>query len=163
MDSADEVSQRVHECGGTVAVGPLQAEQAGRPAMAADVSGAVFGLWQGEEHLGWQVADWNHLAPDVPTAAAFYRGVLGRQPSPRPDGSADLLVDGEPVVGIHCGTAPGWPHWQVHFAVTDADLTVRQAVGLGGQVLDGPEETPYGRAARPADPQGGRFSVIEVG
>ncbi|WP_159041642.1 hypothetical protein [Streptomyces sp. WM4235] len=64
VDSADEVSQRVHECGGTV----------------------------------------------------------------------DLLVDGEPVAGIRCGMAPGWPHWQVRFAVTDADLTVRQAVG---QVLDG--------------------------
>ncbi|MCY0931414.1 hypothetical protein OTB20_35580 [Streptomyces sp. H27-H1] len=35
--------------------------------------------------------------------------------------------------------------------------------GLGGQVLDGSEETPYGRAGRPADPRGGRFSVIEVG
>lgn len=124
MDSADEVSLRLQECGGTVAVGPA-AGGAGR-------------------------------------AAAFYRAVLGRQPSPRPNGSADLLVDGEPVTGIRCGTAPGRPHSQVHFAVTDADLTVRQAVELGGQVLDGPEETPYGQAARLADPRGGRFSVVEV-
>ncbi len=75
MDSADEVSLRLQECGGTVAVGPA-AGGAGR-------------------------------------AAAFYRAVLGRQPSPRPNGSADLLVDGEPVTGIRCGTAPGRPHSQV--------------------------------------------------
>ncbi|WP_404962318.1 VOC family protein [Streptomyces sp. 147326] len=86
MDSADEVSQRVHECGGTV----------------------------------------------------------------------DLLVDGEPMAGIRCGTAPGRPHWQVHFAVTDADLTARQAVGLGGQVLDGPEETrTVGRPGSPIRGEGG--------
>ncbi|WP_344469026.1 VOC family protein [Kitasatospora kazusensis] len=169
VDSADEVSQRVHECGGTVAVGPLQAEHAGRLAIAADVSGAVFGLWQGEEHLGWQVAGepgapaWNELlTPDVPAAAGFYRAVLGQQPSPGPDGTTRLLVDGEPVAGVRRGSGARRPRWQVHFAVADADLTARQAVGLGGQILDGPLDTPRGRVARLADPQGGRFAVVQL-
>lgn len=48
--------------------------------------------------------------------------------------SRSSLVDGEPVEGIRCDRAPGRPHRQAHFAVTDADLTVRRVVG---QVLDG--------------------------
>ncbi|MDH6580193.1 VOC family protein [Kitasatospora sp. MAP5-34] len=172
VDNADEVSQRVNECGGTVAVGPLQAEHAGRLAIAADLSGAVFGLWQGEEHLGWEVSGepgapaWSELlTPDVPAAAVFYRAVLGQDPSPDRDGNTALLVDGRPVAGIRRSTTPsggGRPHWQVHFAVADADLTVRQTVGLGGQVSDGPQDTPYGRVAWLNDPQGGRFAVVQL-
>ncbi len=166
VDSADEVSQRVYACGGTVAVGPLQAEHAGRLAIAADVSGAVFGFWQGEDHLGWEVAGepgaaaWTELVtPDVPGAAGFYAAVFGQEAAGS-SGGTTLRVDGAAVAGVTLGE--GRPRWQVHFAVGDVDLTVRQTVGLGGQVLDGPQGTPWGRVARLADPQGGRFSVVQL-
>ncbi|GAA2749084.1 VOC family protein [Kitasatospora cinereorecta] len=176
VDDADEVSQRVRECGGTVAVGPLQAERAGRLAVAADLSGAVFGLWQGQEHPGWEVAGepgapvWNELVtPDESAAAVFYRAVLGRtvveaeaSAVARGEDDARLLVDGRPVAGIRHGVGPepGPARWQVHFAVADADLTAHQASQLGGRVVLGPYDTPHGRVARLADPQGGRFSVV---
>ncbi|MFB7665538.1 VOC family protein [Kitasatospora sp. NPDC056138] len=163
VDDADLVSQRIRECGGTVAVGPLQAERAGRLAIAADVWGAVFGLWQGEEHLGWEVVDepgapvWSELlTPDEQSAAAFYRMVFG--PSvPQQDATA-------PLAGIRHSTdlRDGPPRWRVHFAVGDVDLTVAQAVALGGAVLVPPHEGPAGRVARLADPQGGRFSVVQL-
>ncbi|WP_354642600.1 VOC family protein [Kitasatospora camelliae] len=178
VDSADEVAQRVRECGGTVAVGPLQAERAGRMAIAADLSGAVFGLWQGGEHLGWEVVGepgapaWNELVTaDEASAMVFYRSVLGRSvvaaeagAVARGEDDAQLLVGGRPVAGIRHSSdlREGPARWRVHFAVHDTDLTVHQALALGGRLLLGPYDTPYGRVARLADPQGGRFSVVRL-
>ncbi|MET8540727.1 VOC family protein [Kitasatospora sp. NPDC004799] len=170
VDDADRTAQLVRACGGTVAVGPLQAERAGRMAIAADVSGAVFGLWQGEEHLGREAGRepgapaWSELlTPDARGAAGFYATVLDRPVHAGPDESA-LLVDGRPVAGIrHRAELRGHPpRWRTHFAVRDAGLTARHAVELGGRVLVDPQDTARGRAARLADPQGGHFSVLEV-
>ncbi|AUY49567.1 VOC family protein [Streptomyces sp. CB01881] len=171
VDSADATAQLVRECGGTVAVGPLQAERAGRLAIAADVSGAVFGLWQGEEHPGREAGPepggpaWAELlTPDEEGAASFYGAVLGRPVAPADGGSA-LVVDDLPVAGIRSGAALRGhpPRWRVHFAVRDAVLTSRLAVELGGRVLVEPHATGRGRVARLADPQGGHFSVLETG
>lgn len=167
-DSADDVAQRVRECGGTVAVGPLQAESAGRLAIAADPSGAVFGLWQGEEHPGREAGDrpgepvWSELVtPDRESACEFYGAVFGR-PVAEHGGGASLLVDGRPVAAITGGGPHGHqPRWRVHFAVADAELTARRAERLGGRVLSAPYGTPRGRVARLADPRGGRFSVLQ--
>lgn len=155
VDQADDVAQRVRECGGTVAVGPLQAEHAGRLAIASDVSGAVFGLWQGEQHQGWELVDvpgapaWAELlTPDRTTAATFYGAVFGRQPEPAIRPAADLR--------------DGPPRWRVHFTVADPDLTAAQVLRLGGRVLVPPHDTGRGRVARLTDPQGGRFSVVGV-
>lgn len=164
VDSADEVSQRIRECGGTLAVGPLQAERAGRLAIAADLSGAVFGIWQGEEHLGWEVVGepgapaWAELVTaDEAGAASFYRAVLGR---PGAGGGED--PQGPPAAGIRRSTELRGrpPRWRVCFAVADTDLTARRAEGLGGRVLVEPYESAQGRFARLADPQGGHFSVV---
>ncbi|MFJ2581194.1 VOC family protein [Kitasatospora aureofaciens] len=170
VDSADSTAQLVRECGGTVAVGPLQAERAGRMAIAADVSGAVFGLWQGEEHTGREAGPepggpaWAELlTPDAEGAAAFYATILGRPVRPA-GGESALLVHGRPVAGIRHGAELRGhpPRWRVHFAVRDAELTTRRATELGGRVLVEPHDTARGRAARLADPQGGHFSVLEA-
>ena len=39
-------AELIRECGGTVGVGPLDADNGGRMAVAVDPSGAVFGIWQ---------------------------------------------------------------------------------------------------------------------
>ncbi|MED7951267.1 VOC family protein [Streptomyces sp. BE303] len=170
VDDADRATQSVRECGGTVAVGPLQAERAGRLAIASDVSGAVFGLWQGEEHPGRETGPepggpaWAELlTPDADGAAAFYRAVLGVSAAAAEGGSA-LLVGGRPVAGIRRGDELRGhpPRWRSHFAVRDVDLTARRAAELGGRVLVPPQETVRGRAARLADPRGGHFSVLEA-
>ncbi|MFD0349437.1 VOC family protein [Kitasatospora aburaviensis] len=133
------------------------------------MSGAVFGLWQGEEHTGREAGPepggpaWAELlTPDEAGAAAFYGTVLGR-PVAAADGGSALLVDGRPVAGLRPGTELRGhpPRWRVHFAVRDTGLTARRAVELGGRVLVEPHATARGRAARLADPQGGHFSVLE--
>ncbi|GAA1981878.1 VOC family protein [Kitasatospora viridis] len=178
VDSTDAASARVRDCGGTVAVGPLQSDRAGRLAIAADLTGAFFGLWEGEEHLGWEVVGepgapvWSELLTnDEPLAAAFYGSVFQRQvveadPSAvaRGEEDATLRVEGHRVAGLRQTTdlRDGPPRWRIYFAVTDVDLTVRQCRALGGSVLVEPHDTPYGRVARLADPEGGRFSVVAL-
>ncbi|GAA1190917.1 hypothetical protein F4556_002028 [Kitasatospora gansuensis] len=153
VDQADDVAQRIRECGGTVAVGPLQAADAGRLAIASDIAGAVFGLWQGEQHHGWDVRN-------VPGAPAWAELLT-------PDQEAGFFYDMVFGSGVERTVRPGAlrdgpPRWRVHFAVADPDLTAAQAERLGGRVLVAPHDTDRGRVARLADPQGGRFSVVGV-
>jgi predicted enzyme related to lactoylglutathione lyase len=52
-------------------------------------------------------------------------------------------------------------HWQVYFAVADADATAAKITELGGSILAQPFDTPAGRIAAAADPQGAAFSIIK--
>ncbi|MFF4652442.1 VOC family protein [Streptomyces sp. NPDC001380] len=168
-DSTDRTAQRIRACGGTVAVGPLQADDAGRLVVASDVTGAVFGVWEGGRHLGWQAVGepgapaWTELVtPDRGMAEAFYGSVFGSSVARSGDGSV-LRVAGRDVAGIRgAGELRGGPpRWRTYFAVADADAAAARAVELGGRMLVGPQESPYGRVVRLADPEGGHFSLVE--
>ncbi|AXI79822.1 VOC family protein [Peterkaempfera bronchialis] len=168
-DSTDGTAQRIRECGGTVAVGPLQADESGRLVIASDVSGAVFGVWEGQEHQGWQTVGvpgapaWTELVTsDGDAAAAFYGSVFGPAVE-RSGDDAVLRVEGRAVAGIRGAAAlrGGPPRWRIYFAVADADRAARRAVELGGRLLVEPQESPHGRVARLSDPEGGRFSVVQ--
>ena len=54
-------------------------------------------------------------------------------------------------------------HWQVYFAIDDVDATAASAEALGGLVLTGPEDSPYGRLAHIMDPMGVPFSIMRPG
>jgi predicted enzyme related to lactoylglutathione lyase len=53
-------------------------------------------------------------------------------------------------------------NWSVDFWVDDVDATADKAVELGGRVMEPPFDTPAGRTAVLADPQGAVFSVSKV-
>ncbi len=46
VESADEAAARVKELGGAVHAGPFDVGEAGRMAVIADPTGAMFGIWQ---------------------------------------------------------------------------------------------------------------------
>jgi predicted enzyme related to lactoylglutathione lyase len=52
--------------------------------------------------------------------------------------------------------------WQIYLGVEDVDAAVARAVDLGGSLVEAPEETPYGRVARIADPTGVQIKVVQV-
>jgi hypothetical protein len=167
-DSADEVAQRVREYGGTVAVGPLDAEKAGRLVIGADLFGAVFGIWEGLEHPGWNrhgepgSVAWCELhAQQVQGSAAFYAGAFGMAAVERRPDWAELLAGGAPVAWISGrGVDPlSTPRWRVCFAVADVDAAAERAVQLGGSVLQPPHDRPHGRVAVLRDREGEDFSV----
>lgn len=54
-------------------------------------------------------------------------------------------------------------HWMAYFAVADCDAAVARVVALGGSLVREPFDSPYGRIALVAGPQGETFSVLQAG
>jgi predicted enzyme related to lactoylglutathione lyase len=84
VDSADETASRVRDAGGSVLTEPFDVMGAGRMGVFADPEGAVFCVWQPNEHKGAQVVNehgavnFNTLSTrDVASAKAFYGSVFG--------------------------------------------------------------------------------------
>ncbi|MFF4171691.1 VOC family protein [Streptomyces sp. NPDC001744] len=172
-EDADETAESIRCCGGTVAVGPLDAAEAGRLAICSDPTGAVFGVWQAEAHHGTATAGpgtpvWNELLTyETSSAGEFYRAVFGFEVEPVPSTGQDyaaLHVEGIPVASLH-GVGEGLPrdrgpHWMTYFEVADADAAARLVVELGGRVLRPPHDGPAGRLAVVADPEGAVFTLV---
>ncbi|WP_128374889.1 VOC family protein [Streptomyces cavernae] len=173
----DLTAETVRHCGGTVGVGPLDAEHAGRMAIAADPSGAVFGIWQAAAHHGIGVYGvpgtpaWNELLTrDTASVTKFYRTVFGYEEEPVVSADFDyvtLALKGRPVAAVH-GVGRGLPrdrgpHWMTHFEVADPDEAANRVIELGGHVVKPPRDTAHGRTATVADPEGAVFSVVHTG
>jgi uncharacterized protein len=84
VDSADETASKVKQAGGNVLMEPFDVMQAGRMACFADPEGAVFFVWQANEHKGARVVNehgslnFNNLGTrDVEGAKNFYGTVFG--------------------------------------------------------------------------------------
>lgn len=170
-DSADRAAEGVRERGGTLAVGPLAFDQ-GRIVLAADPAGAAFGVWEGEPGVESWMKDpgapvWIELRTPDPFAAALFYGEVFRWDDQDIDHfgvqyeheRVVLRSEGRTVAAL-CAVPGVAPHWEVFFSVADTDRAVEEAVKLGGSVASPAENTPYGRAARLRDVEGGLFSVI---
>jgi predicted enzyme related to lactoylglutathione lyase len=72
-----------------------------------------------------------------------------------------LQAGGRDVAGaMPIGAAVGMPpHWSAYFSVEDCDAVADHAIDLGGQQYMR-DNSPAGRLAFLADPQGGQFCVI---
>lgn len=86
VDSADETAAKVRDAGGSVVMEPFDVMDAGRMAVFADPEGAVFMVWQPNQHKGSQVVNehgsnnFNNLnTRDLESAKAFYGAVFGWQ------------------------------------------------------------------------------------
>jgi uncharacterized protein len=71
-----------------------------------------------------------------------------------PEGFADVVASLEPIAA---GDSTTLPHWNVTFAVADADAVAGKATELGGDVPAAPTDVPWSRMAVIADPQGATF------
>ncbi|WP_077801142.1 VOC family protein [Streptomyces sp. JHA26] len=176
-DDVNETAETVRLCGGTVGVGPLDAAEAGRMAIGSDPAGAVFGVWQAAAHLGTAVTGvpgapaWNELTTyDAAGVAKFYETVFGFELEPAAGAGrahVTLRLDGRPVAGIHGldGALPRerGPHWTTYFEVADLGESLERLTTLGGDVLEPARDTPRGRVALVADPEGARFAVVHSG
>ncbi|AWW37142.1 VOC family protein [Streptomyces cadmiisoli] len=175
-EDIDRTAHSVRLCGGTVAVGPLDAEDAGRLAICSDPAGAVFGLWQAAAHRGTAVAGvpgtptWHELLTfESEGVAKFYETVFGYEREPVVSADCDYLtlkLDGRPVAGIQ-GVGGAVPrdrgsHWLTYFEVDDPDSAVARLVDLGGHVLRPAHDSAYGRVATVTDPEGARFTLVRT-
>jgi hypothetical protein len=173
-EDADATAARIKGAGGQLLAGPMDVMEEGRMAVAMDLAGAVFGLWQGGNTTGLQVANepgalvWSeHMSRDFGASKAFYQAVFGYGYQ---DMSGDgfkyamVMVDGHEVGGIgeypESTPAEMPAAWATYFAVTDTDAAAAKVTELGGRVVQPASDTPYGRIAVVADNHGAVFSVI---
>jgi predicted enzyme related to lactoylglutathione lyase len=160
--------------GAQVVVPPMEVGDLGTMAVVIDAGGAAVGVWQPGTHAGFdlygehgapgwfelhtlayddavkfyeEVFEWEtHVASDDPE---FRYTTFGKDE----DGKAGIMDattasgDGEPS------------HWRIYFTSDDVDATLARVAELGGTVVQGPDDTPYGRLAVAADPTGARFAL----
>jgi uncharacterized protein len=170
-DDVTATAKLVGDNGGTIVMEPMDVMGQGRMALAADPSGARFGLWQGQAHTDAQVVGepgslcWAELStPDSEGARSFYAAVLER---PVEDMGvpgfdyATVKVGEDSVAGVW-GVPGESPRWMTYFAVDDADAAVARATVTGGTAVRQPEDSPYGRFAIVADPFGATFAVMRL-
>lgn len=176
-DSADDIHAKVLAAGGQAFMEPFDVMDAGRMFIAADPTGAVFGVWQAMAHGGAGVYNqpgaytWNEVQTrDYQAAKAFYAAVFGYTYTEIGDGStynyATFTLPGgaDSVGGVNDLTKmPGQTpsHWLIWFDSADVDATVQRAQAMGGSVAMGPSDSPFGRMAILTAPQGEAFGVID--
>lgn len=186
VSNADRMCEIVTTIGGALLLGPLTHPRGGRWAVLGDRASAAVGVWESGDGGGAELVNvartWTMSTlhtPDFADAATFYGTTFGWETEPAPGSALALCrlpgyVGGKPdqpmphdVVAVMTAVAnePGEPavppHWNVNFAVDDADAIAASAVDLGGNVLLGPIDTPGFRSAVLIDPQGAAFSVSQ--
>lgn len=160
--------------GGQVLYGPMQVVELGSQAMVTDPGGAAIGVWQPGEVQGFGVLAepgtpaWFELhTRDYDAAVQFYVDVFKWDAHTAVD-TPELRYttygegDGQ-LAGIMDATAflpEGVPaHWSVYFQTEDVDASVAKIGELGGSIVMGAMDTPYGRMATAADPTGAVFKL----
>jgi predicted enzyme related to lactoylglutathione lyase len=176
VTDVDAVAARVPELGGTEVAAPFEVMEAGRMALAADPTGAVFALWQPGAHVGAAVVNapgalsLNQLNTDDPErAATFYAELLGwdvaRQETGGETGETDLwgiFNDGRLNGGMMRlpPDAGAPPHWLVYFGADEVNDALARARELGGAALVPATAVPGGHIGIARDPQGAVFAVF---
>ncbi|NLU85111.1 VOC family protein [Rhodococcus sp. HNM0569] len=170
----------VEDAGGTVMVPPMDVGEEGTMMVAVDTAGAVIGFWKANQHKGFGA--WGeHGTPywfeshskDYEKSREFYEKVIGARfeevgtggdpDAIGPDRYGQVFVGENAYSGImdaaslHPPEIPSF--WQVYVMVDDVAATVKQVEQLGGSVLMGGEDTPWGTLAAVADPMGAQFSL----
>jgi len=178
-DDVDGTAKKITDAGGTMLLPPGDVGPLGRLCVAADPTGAVFGVWQAGGHIGAELHSepggltWEDLrTPDPDTARAFYTSVFGYETQslemagpgyttftlPGGDEQAPLGGMG-PMFGAPEGTPP---HWLLYFGVTDTDAALAAAVAAGGSQPMPAHDVPGGRMGSVMDPFGAVFTVIQT-
>jgi uncharacterized protein len=175
-DDADATAKLVGEHGGTVVMPPMDVGGNGRMCIAADPTGAVFGVWQALEMIGAGVVNepggiaWEDARlSDVAAGRKFYSDVFGWSYDEIPGLDQSVYgtfsSGGNPLGGLGgmMGAPEGTPsHWLVYFGAADADAAIATLQQMGGSVLRPAEDTPYGRMAVVTDPFGAPFAIHQA-
>ncbi|MFJ7157553.1 VOC family protein [Streptomyces sp. NPDC101118] len=169
-------AEKVKAAGGEMLMEPMQVGPFGSMMLAKEPGGAVFGVWQGGEHTGFEKQNepgafaWAEVFSREPGKSdAFLTSVFSYRKQKMADENMDYAVfdlGEQPVLGrMQMGDdfPPHMPSYIcVYFAVDDCDAAVKKATDLGAKLQFGPMSSPFGRFAALTDPQGANFSVIDL-
>ncbi len=165
---------KIRPAGGEIVAPAFDVGDLGRMAMAADGTGAHFGLWEAGTHPGAEVTGrrgaftWAELRTrSRASAAGFYEAVFGWEVQSVQSGAQAYItcvLDGVPVAGmVELGAADGQSpsYWMPYFAVVDCGAAASLADALGGEVCAAPHDAAGHRLAVLRDPLGALFYVAE--
>jgi len=175
---ADKTVIAAEEAGAKILMPAMDVMDAGRMAVIADPTGAVFSIWQAGKHAGAGVINepnayaWNELlSSDVETAKSFYAEVFGWTYTSMDLGPAGIywVIEGGDSGGLgglmtrpKALPAQAPDGWLVYFLADDITAKVTATTKGGGSVIYGPADIPgVGTIATLADPQGGVFSLMQ--
>jgi uncharacterized protein len=174
-DDAKATVQAAVDNGGGVIVPAVDILQLGTMAVLTDAGQAAIGIWQPGLHKGFSVLgepgtpNWFEVySRDYDAAVKFYQNVFHWDTHTMSDTSEfryTTLGEGDTALaGIMDATGflpEGIPsHWEIYFGVEDTDAALTKVTKLGGSVIMGAEDSPYGRLAQVADPTGAVFKVV---
>lgn len=179
VDDVDARLAKAEEAGGTVVAPACDVGDSGRMALVLDPTGAPVGLWQARELEGYEFTGspgspvWFELMTHrFDAAAAFYTAVFDADLVPMSEPMAD---DGFRYVTNGPGGTASWglgdatgvmpedaAGWRIYLGVAACDPAVEKVRELGGSLLDGPVDSPFGRIATVAGPEGASFQICAM-
>lgn len=176
---AKATAAKIKAAGGELLMEPMKVDEFGTMVLAKEPSGAVFGVWQPQQHKGFEKRGepgsyaWAELfTRDTDAVDGFLPKVFPYSVKKMADEKMDFKVfnvgggQGDTVLGRMKMGEDFPPHLgsyiNVYFAVDDCDSTIKKAVDHGAKLQFGPMNTPFGRFAALTDPQGANFSVIDM-
>ncbi|MDI3330313.1 MAG: VOC family protein [Micrococcus sp.] len=169
--------------GGAVLVPAMPVGDLGQMGVVTTPGGEALGIWENGTFGGFTMTRtvgspvwFEVMSFDFDADAEYYRSVWGWNPTLLAmDAGADSPSTryannrpGEAATAGLCEANPSWfpegtpSYWRAYFIVEDADEAARTITGLGGAVLDGPMDTPFGRLATVADPAGATFQIAQM-
>lgn len=161
VDDITETTAKVVEASGHVTMAPMRISDLGTTAMITDPTGASLGLWEPAGFGGFAreagpgTPVWFEVvSTDFDVAVEFYGKVFDWRLR-HLDG--DVRYATTLTAGIRAGARS---HWRMYVQVVDVDAGVDKLRELGGALLSGPADTPFGRVAEVTDPQGASFQLI---
>ncbi len=173
----EATAAKIAEHGGTVVMPPMAVGDMGKMLFAIDPAGAYLGAWEPGSNQGFHVrgevgapAWFETNSKDFTASTTFYQNAFAWDLyvlSDRDDFRFSTLGEGEDALAGIMDSARILPpevpsHWTFYLEVVDTDATIAQALELGGRLLQGPEDSPYGRLAELADPQGASFNLMQT-
>lgn len=177
-DDADVTAREVRANGGAVLFGPHRMGELGRFTICREPGGAVFGVWEGDEHTGFGVYAepgafcWAEFySRDAVATRNFLVAVFGLEYDVISETEAftcfQLKLAGEPaplfgVLQIDPSFGQGVPAFCVPYLwVPDLDTVIARVAALGGQVAQAPADGPFGRTAAIVDSGGAILKLVE--
>lgn len=172
---AEATAAAMAEHGGQVVLPAMPVGDMGSMTVGIDPGGAMIGAWQPASHPGFTTVaepgapDWFELhTRSYDQAVTFYEKVFGWDThvmSDAEDFRYTTLGEGDDALAgvmddsvMEDNTLS--PHWAIYFNVADTDATIAQITELGGSVIAGPHDSPFGRLAEVADPAGTQFRIV---
>lgn len=179
VDDLDSRLAKAEQNGAIVAMPAEQIGDSGRMAMIIDPTGAAICLWEPRDLDGYDFTGaagspvWFELMThQFDQAAEFYTAVFDANLVPmseqmNDDGFRYVTNGPDETASWGLGDATGvMPDdaagWRIYLGVEACDAATEKVTALGGRLLDGPVDSPFGRIATVADPEGATFQICAM-